>query len=157
MKITQDDQGSLTIVDFPWYIGLFGYGLALVCAGRLIYVVSVGAYEARDLVGLTIAVLIGVFGGSAFAKRSTFIFDKKHRRLSWRRRGLLGRAVGGEFGFDEITEVSVQSKYLSTGGSRSHRVVLVTEDARIPVTEAYSLGEEDRCQEIVASIKAALG
>ena len=157
MKIRQDDQDSLRIEDFPWLIGLFAWSLALVLSGRLVYVLIEGTYAKNDLVGLPIGVLVCLFGGNAFAKRSTFVFDRGRRRFIWDRRSLLGDRKGGETTFDDIEDVKVETRHFAQNQKPSHRVTVVAGGQSIPQTESYSLGSEEECQAIVARIRDVVG
>jgi hypothetical protein len=157
MKITQDDQNTLKIENFPLGIGIFGWSMAVVCMGRIIYLLKEGGAPQKQLITLSVAVLISFFAGSAFAKKTVFIFNKGEKRLVWRRRGLLGRKEGSLF-FNEINDVKIQKHSHTNQRSNtfSYRVALDTKNGILPVTENYSVGAEEKCQEVVSKIKSTL-
>ncbi len=102
----------------------------------------------------TVGILISFFASAAFAKRSVFVFDRKGRSISFRRRGLFEN-TSKEIPFDAVREVTVQVR--PSDMRRSHRVALLMERDEIPMAPAYSSGGKVLCDNVADTIRSVLG
>jgi hypothetical protein len=154
MKVKKHDDNALVIEDFPMRIGIFGFSMALFAAGALVYTLLHSPIDWEKAMVATAGFLISFFGGAAFAKRSVFVFDRKARSISFRRRGLFEN-TSKEIPFDAVREVAVQVRPSDT--RRSYRVALLMERDEIPIAPAYSAGRKALCDDVADTIRSVLG
>jgi len=154
MKVKKHDDNALVIEDFPMRIGIFGFSMALFAAGALVYTLLHSPIDWEKSMVATAGFLISFFGGAAFAKRSVFVFDRKARSISFRRRGLFEN-TSKEIPFDDVREVAVQVRPSDT--RRSYRVALLMEHDEIPIAPAYSAGRKALCDDVADTIRSVLG
>ena len=140
MRITHSDPQRLTIVDFPYVIGLIAWPCAALMAAIAI-VAALNKRHPREIVGPIAAAVMFCCGGGVFTKRSVFDFDFGAHKLTWSRRGLFTRQ-GAVVPLKEIHSALLEAG--SAGDSvPTYRVVLLLATGdKIPLTEAYSAGEE---------------
>jgi hypothetical protein len=138
MKITRQDSSALVVVDFPWLLGFFIFPFA----AALLYIAVSTAVRGQGIGG-TVAygagALVVAFAGSFFVKRCAFEFDLVRRECTWRRRGIFGER-SGTLPFDCIRHCVVQST--TSNNTTTYRITLQTEDGDIPLTQAYTTGEQ---------------
>ena len=154
MKIKRHDDNVLLIEDFPIGIGIFGFSMSLFLAGALVYTLLHSPIEWQKAMVATAGFLVSFFASAAFAKRSVFVFDRKRRSISFRRRGLLEN-TSKEIPFDAVREVTVQVR--PSDMRRSHRVALLMERDEIPIARAYSSGGKAFCDNVADTIRLVLG
>ena len=154
MKVKKHDDNALVIEDFPMRIGIFGFSMALFAAGALVYTLLHSPIDWERALVATVGFLISFFGGAAFAKRSVFVFDRKARSISFRRRGLFEN-TSKEIPFDAVREVAVQVR--PSEMRRSYRVALLMEHDEIPIAPAYSAGRKALCDDVADTIRSVLG
>ncbi len=154
MKVKKHDDNALVIEDFPMGIGIFGFSMSLFAAGALVYTLLHSPIDWEKAMVATAGFLISFFAGAAFAKRSVFVFDRKGRSISFRRRGLFEN-TSKEIPFDAVREVAVQVR--PSNMRRSYRVTLLMERDEIPIAPAYSAGGKAFCDNVADTIRSVLG
>jgi hypothetical protein len=140
VRITRDDHRQLVIVDFPWLIGVFGFGTAAFLLVATMIAIAHGR-TVKNFIGPLLGVVLGFGCGAAFTKRSEFVFDFISKQLTWRRRGLFTN-TGGVVPLAQIREAVVETNHNNGDGGPTHRVVLKTDAGPVPLTDASSSGEE---------------
>ncbi len=153
MKVKKHDDNTLVVEDFPIGIGIFGFSMALFAAGALVYTLLHSPIDWGKALVAIVGFLISFFGAAAFAKRSVFVFDRKGRSISFRRRGLFEN-TSKEIPFDAVREVAVQVR--PSDMRRSYRVALLMERDEIPIAPAYSAGGEAFCDNVADRIRSVL-
>jgi hypothetical protein len=79
----------------------------------------------------------------ASAQHTRFAFNANQRTVKWRRFQYF-HIRSGSCSFDEVTDVAIETTLTDKGG-KVHRLVLVTPQARIPMSNGYSgLGNFDK-------------
>jgi hypothetical protein len=151
MRITHSDPQRLTIVDFPYVIGLIAWPCAAFMAGIAI-VAALNKRHPREIVGPIAAALMFFFGGAVFTKRSEFNFDFVQKNLTWRRRGLFTN-TGGIVPLEQITRAAVESH--QDDSVTTYRVVLKTAHGSVPLTDSYA-SNRDTADRIRTAINDAL-
>ncbi len=154
MKIKRHDDNALVIEDFRIGIGIFGFSMSLFLAGALVYTLLHSPIEWQRAQVATAGFLISFFASAAFAKRSVFVFNRKSRSISFRRRGLFEN-TSKEIPFDAVREVAVQVR--PSNMRRSYRVALLMERDKIPIAPAYSSGGKELCDNVADTIRSVLG
>jgi len=138
MKIKRQDSSALVVVDFPWLLGLIFFP----GAAGLLYVAVSSAIRGQGIgraLGFGAGALFVALAGSLFVKRCAFEFDLVRRECTWRRRGIFGER-SGTVPFDRICRCVVQS--MRSNNTTTYRITLQTDDGDIPLTQAYSTGEQ---------------
>ena len=138
MKIKRQDQSALVIEDFPYLIGVIAFPLACFLLYEAI-ATAVRSGLTRNAIGAFFSAGLLFLAGVLFTKRSIFEFNLVQRQLRWKRGGLLS-SQQGLVPFDQIRSAIVQS--LNSSGTQTYRVAVLTNDAEIPITEAYTTGIE---------------
>ena len=154
MKIKRHDDNALVIEDFRIGIGIFGFSMSLFLAGALLYTLLHSPIDWQRAMVASAGFLISFFASAAFAKRSVFVFNRKSRSISFRRRGLFEN-TSKEIPFDAVREVAVQVR--PSDMRRSYRVALLMERDEIPIAPAYSSGGKALCDSVADTIRSVLG
>jgi hypothetical protein len=151
MRITRADNRRLTVVDFPWLIGVVAFPCAAVMLGVAIAAI-VKDRGPSQIAGPIIGALMFFAGGAVFTKRSEFDFDLVAKTLTWRRRGVFTN-IGGVLPLDQIRSATVESE--SGDGGLTYRVALHTQAGTIPLAESYD-GNRAPADRVRAAINDAL-
>ncbi len=154
VKVKRHDDNALVIEDFRIGIGIFGFSMSLFLAGALVYTLLHSPIDWQRAMVATAGFLISFFASAAFAKRSVFVFNRKSRSISFRRRGLFEN-TSKEIPFDAVREVAVQVR--PSDMRRSYRVALLMERDEIPIAPAYASGGKASCDNVADTIRSILG
>lgn len=155
MRITEDTAERLTIqIDesrFAW--GLIG--VSLLCTVWIGVILATGRFNQNTerFWGLTCGALMFLFGGMAIFERSSFVFDKRSRELSWSRLYMF-RKKSGRVPFDLIKDVV--SRTLAPRVNPSRRLVLVLKEGELPLSIAYAPSVTELHDEVRTKILHAM-
>jgi hypothetical protein len=87
-------------------------------------------------------IIMGLFAWAS-AQHTRFVFKAMPGMVRWRRFQYL-RIRSGSISFDEVTDIAIETTTTDKGG-KVHRLVVVTSQARIPMSNGYSgLGNFDK-------------
>jgi hypothetical protein len=157
-------QGDVAVVRYhAWKLALvFGAAAAVSLirtAGLLLGAVDLkpGQDLQHQLIGGTIALVLFAIGTVVCYEDNTFTFDLAKRVLAWRTNRLLRRQQGTMPLADVESVVIERGPTMSTSSSSTHRLVLVTKQGKIPLSNAY-LGTLDSVnQQLAAEIQELIG
>jgi hypothetical protein len=146
MKIARRDDSMLRVVDFPIDVGVASSIFVVFALMALIHDVVSGVYSTQRLLGISACAITGLLVAAFFIKRSIFEFDRQRQLLMWRRGGLFG-AKSGRVPFDRIRSATVES-ITGDGSALRYRTAVVTNEGTLPITEYYTLGAGERCEQM---------
>ena len=155
MKLIYEADNRFKIVDFPWWIGAVFFPLAFFFAWQIFQHWNLNA-PLLGYLPLLLGALVSGLGAAFLTQRSEFDFDVNNKQVKWQRQSLFGRKAG-TIPFYQIEYAVVQCSSGARNSGTSYRVVLSTAQGIIPLTNAYSAGQDAHCQEIRSLINRALG
>lgn len=133
MKIVRQSDTELILRESTLWISI----LLALAALPLFYASTLPGKRGNLILAIFFAV-----GALVWLRQATVAFDAAERAVRWRRMRFF-RSASGTVPFSEITGIGTDSSS-GSGGSTLYRLTLLTGQAVIPFTDAYSVGR-DRC------------
>jgi hypothetical protein len=145
MRVTRRSQTELLVEDSSLWI-------AAVCGIAAVVLIFEGVTRGNRgaLASAGFFLLCSLF----WIRKSTFVFDSARRTVDWKKLAVLKR-TSGSLAFDDITGVSLETSVGSNSGT-SYRLALLTRDFSLPLSDAYSSGQQ-RYDNMRQEIAAFLG
>lgn len=153
MKITKDTDEELVIETKPGFIVWVFLGLAFVMFYLLAKTYTEVPRNMHDVYAAGVGVLFMLFGYMVFYEKSVFKFHKISKQLIWSRKRLFKREEGLT-SFQNIKSVVLENS-MNGDSSPNVRVVVVTEQGKIPLTNAY-IGNDSLCIRVAKRIRQIL-
>ncbi len=154
MRIRENTNNRLVVIDFHWKIGAIFVASGLFMVFKLIQ--GDPQLNGENFYGGLVSIVFCLTGGLFFIWIKSFIFDRTTNTFTWQQKRITG-FKSGTVHFSEIRSLALQTRTVGSHSTLGYRVALTKKDGEeIPFSPAYSAGEKDNCEQTIKIIQGFL-